>query len=276
ACFDCTQNSASATCNAGNCSGCDATSCTNEGRTCGTSSCGYNCGGCADGCSNGALTHYACVDKSCQVNGSGNCGLYATCATSNACASSCTGDNACVATAWCGSSVCKVKAPLGGACSAEGTGDHECASPYVCSWNPTGTGGFCVTTRCTGCAAARSDGSCYGYIAYGYDPRSYCDNYTITACHQNYCAGQSGDPMDLNPPGCDYGLDSIGENFRPCGAVTCTNNAQGTGVLTGSLCQFTNQCETGQTNTCTDGNRECYPCNAAKNNCDLTAGFVCP
>ena len=92
-CFDCTANSATATCNGGNCSGCDATSCTTEARTCGTSSCGYNCGGCPDGCSNGNLTHYACVNKSCQMNGSGNCGLYAACATSSTCATSCTGDN---------------------------------------------------------------------------------------------------------------------------------------------------------------------------------------
>ena len=144
ACFDCTQNSASATCSGGNCSGCDATSCTNEGRTCGTSSCGFNCGGCSDGCNAGAITHYACVNKSCQMNGSGNCGLYAACASSTTCATTCLGDNGCVATAWCGGSSCKAKVALGQACSAETTGDHECASPNVCSWGPSATAGFCV------------------------------------------------------------------------------------------------------------------------------------
>jgi len=274
-CFDCTVNSSTATCNNGNCSGCDATSCTTEGRTCGTSSCGFNCGGCSDGCSGGTLTHYACVNKSCQVNGSGNCGLYSACATSSTCASSCSGDNGCVATAWCGSSACKPKVALGGACSAETTGDHECASPYVCSWGPTGTSGYCVTTRCTGCAAAASSGNCTDYIKWGYDPRNVCQGYTPTVCHQNYCAGFSGDPMAPNPPACDYGLDSTGENWRPCGAVTCTNNAIGQGVLSGSLCAAGNVCKTGQTNTCSDGFRTCYPCNAAHNDCNLNAGFSC-
>jgi hypothetical protein len=119
-CFDCTQNSATATCNAGNCSGCDATSCTTEGRTCGTSSCGYNCGGCADGCSNGTLTHYACVNKTCQMNGSGNCGLYAACASSTTCATDCMGDDGCVATAWCGAAKCKPKLALGAALQRRG------------------------------------------------------------------------------------------------------------------------------------------------------------
>lgn len=275
ACFDCTQNSATATCNGGNCSGCDATSCTNEGRTCGTSSCGYNCGGCPDGCSNGNLTHYACVNKSCQVNGSGNCGLYAACATSTTCATSCTGDNGCVATAWCGASTCKPKVGLGGACSGEVTGDHECASPYVCSWNPTATGGYCVSVRCTGCSAANISGGCSDYIKYGLDPRNYCQSYIATACHQNYCAGFSGDPTQPNPPACDYGLDATGENWRPCGTVSCTNDATGTGILSGNLCAAGNVCKSGQTNTCSDGYRTCYPCNAAHNNCDLNAGFSC-
>jgi len=67
-CFDCTMNSASATCNGGTCSGCDATSCTADGRTCGTSSCGFNCGGCPDACTGaGVVTKYACVNKSCQA-----------------------------------------------------------------------------------------------------------------------------------------------------------------------------------------------------------------
>jgi hypothetical protein len=276
ACFDCTQNSATATCNGGNCSGCDATSCTNEGRTCGTSSCGYNCGGCPDGCSSGTLTHYACVNKSCQMNGSGNCGLYSACATASTCATSCTGDNGCVATAWCGGGTCKPKVGLGGACSAETTGDHECASPYACSWSYKGTGGYCVSTRCTGCAAANTDGSCNAFIAYGYDPRNYCQNYSPTSCHQNYCAGQTGDPQHPDPPSCDVGLDSIGGNWRPCGAVTCTNNAQGVGVLSGNLCQPTNQCKAATTNTCSNSyGNYCFPCNAAKNDCDLNAGFSC-
>jgi len=79
-CFDCTANSATATCTAGQCSGCDVTSCTNDSRTCGTSTCGFNCGSCADSCSGaGVVAKYACTGKTCQPNGGGNCGLYASC-----------------------------------------------------------------------------------------------------------------------------------------------------------------------------------------------------
>lgn len=189
----------------------------------------------------------------------------------------CSGDNGCVATAWCGANTCKSKVALGGACSAEPAGDHECASPYVCSWNAKGNGGFCVTTRCTGCAAAYSTGNCGDFIAYGYDPRGACQGYSATSCHQNYCAGQSGDPLNPNPPSCDLGLDQVGANWRTCGAVTCTNNAAGAGVRTGTLCQPSNTCQSGKTDTpCGDvSGRICFPCNAAHNDCDYNAGFSC-
>ena len=46
-------------------------------------------------------------------------------------------------------------------------------------------------------------------------------------------------------------------------------------MLTGNLCAAGNVCKAAQTNDCSDGNRTCYPCNSAHNNCDLTAGFSC-
>jgi hypothetical protein len=264
ACFDCTMNSATATCNGGQCSGCDATSCTTDARTCGTSSCGFNCGSCPDSCANGALTHYACVGKTCAMNGGGNCGLYTTCASSKLCATSCVGDNGCVATAFCGAGVCKPKVGLGGVCSAETTGDHECASPYVCSWGPDGKSGYCVQTRCTGCVAAYTSGQCTAYINWGIDPRNACQGYTPTACHQNYCRGTYY--QDIDPPSCDVGQDAEA-NWRPCGSVTCTNTAGGTGTLTGMLCSATG-CAAGQTTTCSSAYRGCYACNNF--GCDLT------
>lgn len=264
ACFDCTQNSATATCNAGSCSGCDATSCTTEGRACGTSSCGYNCGGCPDGCSNGTLTHYACVNKTCQMNGSGNCGLYASCASSTTCAVDCTGDNGCVATAWCGGGKCKPKVALGGACSGEVSGDHECASPYVCSWAHDGVAAYCTSVRCTACEAATTAGGCGDVIDYAKDPRNYCTYQDI--CHQGFCSSLSGTL-------CDYGGDEH-LSYRPCGSVTCTNNSAGIGVLTGSICTPNSSCQAGQTELCT-GYKTCWPCNAARTGCDYNAPFQC-
>ena len=267
ACFDCTQNSATATCSAGSCSGCDATSCTTEGRTCGTSSCGFNCGGCPDGCSNGTLTHYACVNKSCQMNGSGNCGLYSACASSTTCATSCTGDNGCVATAWCGGSACKPKVALGAACSAEASGDHECASPNVCSWANDGAKAYCTSTRCTACWAATTSGACGSVMNFGIDPRNYC-SFT-DSCHNGNCSGL--DPGTL----CDYGGD-VHLVFRECGAVSCTNSSGGWGVLTGSICPGgSGTCKAGSTETCSDGNQTCWPCNSAGTDCNYAAPFLC-
>jgi hypothetical protein len=279
ACFDCTQNSATATCSAGSCSGCDATSCTTDGRTCGTSSCGFNCGGCADGCVNGAITHYACTNKSCQMNGSGNCGLYAACATSSTCATTCAGDNGCVATAWCGSSACKPKVALGSACSKETTGDHECASPNVCSWAPNGTSGICTSTRCSACLAADAAGGCTSLIVYGSDPRGACAGYTATSCHQNFCAGNSYGVAVLGVADfCDYGWDGDWVP-RDCagGTYSCANSSGGFGVVTGpGFCNNPRTCSSGTTN-CADQikNQTCYPCNAAHTACDETAGFFC-
>ncbi|HEY2747656.1 MAG TPA: hypothetical protein VGL86_23705 [Polyangia bacterium] len=278
-CFDCTQNSAMATCSGGSCSGCDATSCTTEGRTCGTSSCGFNCGGCPDGCSNGNLTHYACVNKSCQMNGSGNCGLYAACATSSTCATTCAGDNGCVATAWCGSSMCKSKVGVGSACSAETTGDHECASPYVCSWASSATAGICTSTRCTACLAADAGGGCTALISYGKDPRGACAGYQATACHQNFCSGSSVGETDFGYADyCDFGWDAA---FVPrqCGSgtYTCANDGTGMGVKSGpGFCIQGRSC-TGTTDNCINEANDvtCFPCNSSHNGCDETAGFFC-
>jgi hypothetical protein len=251
-CFDCTANSASATCNAGVCSGCDQTSCSNEGRTCGTSSCGFNCGGCQDSCSNGSITHYACVSKSCQQNGGDNCALYAACKDGHTCKTDanggCAGDGDCVSSAYC-STTCKPKVGLGSACSAEAAGDHECQAPYVCSWRPDTLGGYCTSTRCDKCSAGTVYGNCIGIIDYGLDPRAYCT--APDSCHQAWCSGDVSNPAGPQKAGCDYGYDPRG-NPHPCGSTSCSGN-----VMTGSICS--NGCQAGQTFYC--GSNSPYNCN---------------
>jgi hypothetical protein len=252
-CFDCTANAASATCTAGQCSGCDQTSCTNEGRTCGTSSCGVNCGTCEDSCVNGAITHYACANKSCQQNGGDNCGLYAACKDGHNCKidanGGCSGDGDCVASAWC-SMVCKPKVGIGQPCSAEDSGDHECQSPYVCTWDSTGKAGLCVSVRCTGCRAGDGSGGCTNPIAYLQDPRDACV-YT-DECHQGFCSGFGG---------CDSGFDTFSVG-RPCGAgATCTPQSATAGILTGSICTSMG-CKPGQSVYC--------------GGTDIGSGYSCP
>lgn len=262
-CFDCTQSSASATCDNGTCSGCDATSCAADGRTCGTSSCGYNCGGCPDACSGaGVVTKYACVNKTCQMNGGGNCGLYAACASNTQCKSTCVGDNDCVASAWCDttSMTCKPKQTVGSPCSAESTGDHECASPLVCTWLSMGTSAICAALRCTGCSAITPDGmSCSRSIVYGRDPRNACPY--VTLCNDGVCAGRDGRCALANE-------GPLGQP-KPCGATTCVLN-QGIGQLTGAVCDSTGSC--GQrTVTCAydDGMFSSYfGCNASFTGCE--------
>lgn len=265
-CFDCTQNSATATCNAGNCSGCDATSCTSEGRSCGTSSCGYNCGGCPDSCMNGGtLTHYSCVGKACQPqNPPTNCGLYSTCASANACNTSCVGDTDCLANAFCdpASHACKPKSGLGGSCSAEGTGDHECTPPYVCAWRADGNGAACAASHCSGCFGISSvDWKSCIWMAYGKDPRGYCPYRDV--CHANFCDGAGN---------CDSGYDSyqLGADYRPCGAATCTvtDPAAPASTVTGTLCT-PNGCQTGQTQM------RCCLCNSSHTAVDTTTCQRC-
>jgi hypothetical protein len=229
-CFDCTKNAAGATCDDQQCTGCDATSCTAEERSCGTSSCGFDWGGCADSCLSGALTHYACIDKHCQSNGAGNCGLYATCVSSTTCNTTCAVDGNCVPTAWCDqtSMTCKPKGSVGASCSGEVTGDRECGTG-ICSWRPDVNGGFCTTVRCDKCKAASATGLCDYYVQWGKNPRSWC--VYQAECRQAFCSGQ---PQILSlgtqKEGCDIGTRAVGGN-RECGSSQCANG-QVTGVCT--------------------------------------------
>lgn len=258
-CFDCTLNSASATCNAGTCSGCDATSCTADGRTCGTSSCGFNCGGCPDSCTGaGVVTKYACVNKSCQQNGGGNCGLYAACTSSTTCAASCVGDTDCIASAWCDlvNHICRPKSALGGGCSAEATGDHECASPLVCAWKPDGISGFCVVSRCTQCAAATVVGDCSGFMNRFVDKRGYCP--TGDVCKRGCYGGRNQ---------CDDGTDSGAR--RSCSSgYSCVRPNPGYHYLTGYWCDG-NTCNYHGMAYCSGGPSVgyCSDCNATNTEC---------
>jgi hypothetical protein len=220
--------------------------------------------GCTDSCANGAVTHFACVNGSCQMNGGGNCGLYATCASSTACSTTCAGDGDCIATAWCdlSSHACKAKSPLGGPCSSEPAGDHECQSPNVCSWVADGKSGMCVPTRCTGCAAAENYNpttiGCITYLNYGIDPRGVCPYHD--ECHKAFCSGQAM---------CDFGQDQRG-NYRACGAVTCTNDAKNVGTVTGYICTDTMGCQPAQTEVCSPYGPFCFPCAGSNQGCDPT------
>jgi hypothetical protein len=285
-CFDCTKNSASATCNSGTCSGCDATSCTNESRTCGTSSCGFNCGTCLDSCASGSITHYACVNKSCQQNGGGNCGLYASCKDGHTCKTDanggCSGDGDCTSSAYC-STTCKTKVGLGSSCSAETSGDHECQSPYVCTWTSSGSG-VCAYMHCSGCAAINgSYNACSGYINYGIDPRGACPYQNV--CHQNFCAGLTYDNSTgaARSPSCDYGADGNGI-VRWCGGShTCSNvlvsgNNAGTRGA-GNFC-INGTCQAASSSNCSwaQGGPDqlfCVPCNGAGTDCDTSGAFFC-
>jgi len=269
-CFDCTANSATATCNAGQCSGCDVTSCTNDSRTCGTSTCGFNCGSCADSCSGaGVVTKYACTGKTCQANGAGNCGLYATCGSGGAtCPTTCAGDGECQSNAFCDAARhCVQKVGKGGPCTAETAGDHECQAPYVCSWNNTGTSGYCVPAKCSGCLAVDTSGNCSSFIAYGYDPRHKCAY--VDSCHRSSCGGPYGWGNVGSREGCDYGFDENGTG-RPCGTNTCSN-----GILSGQLCHKVNPdddstCTAGVTDSCGGRYLSC-PCNGTY--CSTTCTF---
>jgi hypothetical protein len=184
-CFDCSANSASATCDSGQCSGCDATSCTNEGRTCGTSSCGFNCGGCADTCATGTLTHTACSasTKNCQPNGAPvSCEPYTSCANATTCASTCANDTFCTAANYCNpSSLCAPRALKGVTC----TSGSECLSGScvngVCCTSPS-----CGT--CMACNVAGKAGDCAPLTTGSDDPR--CPHDAVSSCqHSGQCDG---------------------------------------------------------------------------------------
>ena len=275
-CFDCTTNSATATCNSGQCSGCDITSCTNDARTCGTSTCGFNCGSCADGCSGaGVITKYACTGKTCQSNGGGNCGLYATCASGTTCATSCVGDGDCQSNAFCdGAKHCTQKSPKGGPCTAETSGDHECQPPYVCTWGPSGTSGICVQTRCSGCQAGDVTGGCSDYVAYGYDPRNVCPY--VNVCQDGVCAGPQ-DPDDVGntqAAHCIVAGEGPYHGGKACGTVSCSNDAFGQGTLSGSIC-VGSVCTAAQSSLCDRAilrSDICFSCAAGNKACNFTAG----
>jgi hypothetical protein len=264
-CFDCTKNSTSATCDSGQCSGCDASSCTSIGQQCGTSSCGYNCGSCADSCSNGTVSHYTCSNKVCQANGTSGCGLFLGCGSDTTCATTCSNDADCASNAFCTGpgGTCKKKSGPGQSCTKEGGGDHECTT-NVCSWDHSGKSGVCTSQRCTGCWAGFTDGTCTDYIETGNDPRAACQGYPQTACHQHWCAGNQNVPCNdcsVFQAQCDVGKD-INGNPNPCGPITCSQLAGGTGTISGSLC-IDGACKANQTNRCSDlSGYYCLTCNS--------------
>jgi hypothetical protein len=226
---------------------------------------------CPDQClTGGTLNHFTCgPGGACQPSGGGNCGLYAGCADSTTCASTCNGDGDCIATAFCDASKhCVAKVPLGGMCSAETTGDHECASPNVCTWLPNGVTAACAKVRCTGCAAINDFNwtTCDFYIAWGQDPRANCSY--VNECQQNFCAGRHYDVNgNTATPSCDVGRGP-GDMPRPCGSgATCTN-ISGEGSLTGFVCAGNTcvnatgvRCEANSAFLCSE------PCNSANNAC---------
>jgi hypothetical protein len=276
-CVDCTTSGGS--CAGGVCSGCGAASCTAEGRTCGASSCGYNCGGCPDQCLSGAVTHYVCTNKMCQSNGSGNCGLYATCANMNTCSASCSSDTDCVSTAWCDTSqaphVCRAKGGKGAPCTAETTANNQCASGYVCSWRHDAASGYCVTTLCTACTAATTNGDCTDFIDFMLDPRSACTPHT--QCRLG-CAGRAD--IGYAPGGCDSGF-AYGASYnhqRSCGTTSCSGGTTygcGTGRY-GAICGTDGSCmnySSGPSDPCMD-QTGCHGCKADGSDCDYSAAGV--
>jgi hypothetical protein len=217
-CFDCTRNSASSTCDSGQCSGCDATSCTTDGRSCGTSSCGFNCGSCPDSCANAMLTHYKC-DKSCQANDTTGCPGHLICASATACKSSCAGDGDCIAGHYCNAgSSCVPKQADGGTCTRAGQcSSGICADGYCCNATCSGACEACNLAgrlgACTPVASMQpaahgtcaSDGSSCG---------GYC-NGIASSC--TYPTGTCGEAPYL-------GSCSGGKCNCPTSAVFCASN----------------------------------------------------
>jgi hypothetical protein len=126
---------------------------------------------------------------------------------------------------------------------------------------------MCVSTRCTGCMAAAFAGAATNCVNmdWGADPRGFCPYQDI--CHLAFCAGDS----NL----CDHGFDQAG-NFRPCGAVTCTSDAKGTGSVSGYLCNDAMGCQPAQAEVCAPIlTRSCYPCLAPNGGCDPRQPHSC-
>lgn len=131
---------------------------------------GTSCGD-ALSCTNGVQTNPDWCDGAGECNDAetDDCGLYAC--LGDVCGTSCAGDAACAATAYCATGVCVAKKVDGAVCAAA----NQCASGACVD-------GVCCDTACTGPCVACSvtaggptDGVC-SPVALGSDPAGDCGN----------------------------------------------------------------------------------------------------
>jgi len=179
----------------------------------------------AASCSAGVVTKARLCDGAgaCRSDGTLSCGLYTSCVGA-ACATTCTTDANCVATAFCSGTACTPDLDLGAACVRS----SQCKSG-------TCVDGVCCDTPCTGpcqaCTAAAKgsgiDGVC-GNVAVDTDPR-------------NRCAADSM-PLSCGPDGMCDGTGACrpyAKSGTACGTTTCV-----AGIVSNKKCNGLGLCET--------------------------------
>lgn len=159
----------------------------------------------------------------CRTNGTTACTPFAC--SGSACATSCTTDAQCDASAYCSSGVCVADLAAGASC----TRNEQCAGNFCVD-------GVCCDKACAGsceaCSAAMkgsgSDGVC-GNVAAGTDPRDKCAaDSTPDSCKADGMCDGAGACRVNAPKG------------TACGATTCT-----AGTVSGMTCNGAGMCETG-------------------------------
>jgi len=199
------------------------------------------------------------VTKSQVCNGAGACRGDGTIACSpymcagTACATTCSSDSGCAATAHCAGTTCTPDLEIGAACSRA----SQCKSGFCAD-------GVCCDKACAGaceaCTAVKkgsgTDGTCAA-VAADTDPKNACPVGTGACAEDGLCDG-AGNCRPFAKPG------------AACGATTCTG-----GVVSGRVCK-------GDSATCIDstgvtcapygcGTAACKTSCTADSDCDATA-----
>jgi hypothetical protein len=205
--------------------------------------CGAPCDGPCDVCSKalGATADGTCTNLPATAAPAG-CGGFACSGTSGACATSCTVDADCAATAWCNSGSCVVKKAQGQSCdrTAQCSSGLACADGVCCNEACDGT---CRACSAVNKASGDKSGEC-GAAREHTNPNAKCVKEDVTTCGlTGECDGAGA--CAKYPAGAGCG---------PTGSTTCD-----AGVVKGQTCDGLGSCRIDMTGTscapgaCKDG-----------------------
>ncbi|MCC6213656.1 MAG: hypothetical protein IT376_02220 [Polyangiaceae bacterium] len=236
---ECTDQGSSSCGTNGACSGAGACALYPPGTACGSTSC-------ASGTQQGNTCNGF---GTCTPASTTQCAPY-TCLNASVCATSCSDDTFCIASAFCDTttSTCTPDKPSGQACTA----DNQCTSGFC-------TDGVCCDQRCGGlcraCTAALkgsgSDGTC-GFVGDTTDPEFECpDDGSATCDRDGMCNGA--------------GACRLYAAGTACGATTCASGTQ-----TGFSCDGFGTCASSQNTSCSP-----YTCQGSACGTSCTADTEC-